>query len=587
MDTCNNSPHWASSMIWYQIFPDRFHKSSFSTTSPTISDLSGAWPNDLTSPWEVSSWSCSWHAFHPHEISSQSIFHHIQRRRYGGNLSGIIEKLEYLKSFGIEGIYITPLFYAPSAHKYDAKMLHHIDPFFGPDPEKDKAIMKDEIFHDEETWKWTSADLLALDLLEKAEKLGLKVIFDGVFNHIGMTSSCFQDVEQNQESSIYKDWFQIESFRSEKTTFKYKGWFGVNELPQFLQTEDDLAEGPKSYIYKITKRWMKPIVNGIERKGVDGWRLDVAYCINHGFWKKWRSFVLSLNKEAFLTGEIIDNFDNVAKYLKGDELDSVMNYNFWQGVIEFFGFNRLKPTEFSKFWSDMLEKIPEQAWFLLQNLLNSHDTARILTVINNRNVIKSSAFDFGKFFNETLNSSNGSLMLMKPESDEYKIFKMMVVFQMTFIGSPLIFYGDEVGMWGANDPDCRKPMLWEDIIYDDEVIDNKEPGSVKIKSKVGVNKDIFDFYKKIIEIRKKEKTLREGKLRGWINNDEKNIYGFFRETAEERIGIVFNNGFEEEEIEWAGEINLLLGEDIKIRREKDNFLSHLKGKSFIIMKFHK
>lgn len=584
-----NASHWASSIIWYQIFPDRFRRSPNSSAPlPTLNDLEGAWPHDLQSPWNASSWSESWHSLHPHESPNQSIFHHIQRRRYSGNLEGIIEKLEYLKKLGIEGIYITPLFYAPSAHKYDAKMLHHIDPFFGPDPEQDKILIKTEVFHDETTWKWTSADLLALDLLEKAKKLGLKVIFDGVFNHIGFTSECFQDLKRNQEASTYKNWFQIKSFSNEKTEFEYDGWFGVKELPQFLQTEDDMAEGPKKYIYSITNRWMRPIVNGVEKKGIDGWRLDVAYCINHGFWKKWRKFVLSLNSEAFLTAEIIDNFDNVAKYLQGDEFDSVMNYNFWQAVIEFFGLNRLKPTEFEKFWDDFKEKIPEKAIFSLLNLLGSHDTARILTVINNRKFLKSSAFDFGKFFNETLFAANSDLVLNGPGTEELRIFKIMVVFQMSFIGSPMIFYGDEVGMWGANDPDCRKPMLWDDIVYKEEEVTSKNENKEKIRSKVEVNKEILAFYKKIIAIRKNETALKEGQLRGWISDNEKLLYGFFRETKDERIGVLFNNGYEEQEVNLECECDLILGEDVKFYKAKEGKLEIiLQGKSFLLIKFKK
>lgn len=583
----NNRP-WFSSFIWYQIFPDRFRRSSNSSAEqlPKITDLSGSWPHDLTSPWAVSSWGSDWYKFAPHEVSDYNIHHHIQRRRFCGNLQGIIDKLDYLKTLGIEGIYITPLSYSPSSHKYDATCLHHIDPFFGPDPEGDKQIIKNEIFHDENTWRWTSADLLGLDLLEKASKLGIKVIFDGVFNHIGITSPSFQDVIAKQENSFYKEWFKIESFKNGENEFKYNGWYGVKELPQLLQTEDDLAPGPKKYIYDVTKRWLKPIVDSAERKGIDGWRLDVAFCINHGFWKKWREFVLSLNPSAFITGEIVDCFDNVAKYLKGDEFHSVMNYNFFQTNIDFFVLNRMKPSQFAKFWKEMFLKFPKDSWLLLQNLLDSHDTARILTIIRNRNIIKSSPYIFGNFFKETKASSNEFLICTKPEKDDYEIFKLMVAFQMTFPGSPLIFYGDEVGMWGANDPDCRKPMLWNDIHYENEKF-TQNGKEIAAENIVEVNKEIFNFYCNIINAHKSEDALRTGLFSDWIIDDEKEIYGLWRETEKEKIGALFNNSINEQSIEWS-EIGLfkeiLSGKTIKKNANEENITLNLSRKSFCIFK---
>lgn len=232
----------------------------------------------------------------------------------------------------------------------------------------------------------------------------------------------------------------------------------------------------------------------------------------------------------------------------------------------------------------MFQTLPKNSWLLLQNLIGSHDTARILTIIRNRNILKNSAFEFNLFFTETQASINKSLIVTKPNNDDIRIFKNMVIFQMTFPGSPLIMYGDEAGMWGGNDPDCRKPMLWEDLQYDDEVY---FIGGKKEENKVEVNKEIFDFYSQILNLRNSENVLTEGNFLDWIVDDNKELYGFWREKNYIKIGVVFNNSWKDQEIELTGIKNYIVlleeGNFKKIAQE-EKIIKKISSKSALIIK---
>ena len=331
-------PGWAKKVVWYQIFPGRFRNGD-PANDPTLESIKGAFPHDTTSPWKIHRWTSDWYELQPYEKKSRKdIWFNIQRRRYGGDLQGIIDKLDYLKDLGIGAIYLNPVFWSPSSHKYDAATYHHIDPYFGPDPDGDKKLIANETPDDPSTWVWTSADKLFLKLIEEVHNRQMKIIMDGVFNHMGINSWAFRDVAENQQESRYKDWFNITSWDDsvKGTTFQYKGWYGVKELPELKQNSDGIVDLPKKYIFNITKRWMDPDGNGNPSDGIDGWRLDVAFMIKHNFWKEWRKLVKSINAQAFLTAEIVDDIKILQTYLKGDEFDAVMNYNFLFTTAEYF-----------------------------------------------------------------------------------------------------------------------------------------------------------------------------------------------------------------------------------------------------------
>ena len=160
-------------------------------------------------------------------------------RRYGGDLQGVLDKLDYLSSLGINTIYFNPVFYARSLHKYDGSSFHHVDPYFGPDPVGDLKLMAQET-SDPATWQWTAADKLFLDLLRQAHAREIRIIIDGVFNHTGRDFFAFADLRQRQADSPYRDWYIVQSFDDPATPqneFRYKGWWGIDTLPEFA--DDD------------------------------------------------------------------------------------------------------------------------------------------------------------------------------------------------------------------------------------------------------------------------------------------------------------------------------------------------------------
>ncbi len=534
-------PEWAKKAVWYQIFPERFRDGDVSN-EPTIEQVKGAWPHDGISPWEIHPWGSDWYKLQDYEKKNgKDIWYNLQRRRYGGDLQGIIDKLDYIEELGITAIYLNPIFESPSLHKYDAIRYEHVDPNFGPDPDGDRKLMESET-DDPATWHWTSADKLALELIRKAHKRGIRVIFDGVFNHIGIRSRMFEDLNKNQQNSKYKDWFVVKSWRdpAKGIEFDYECWYGFKELPEWRETENGLAPGPQKYIFDITKRWMDPNGDGDTVDGIDGWRLDVAFCVGHPFWKAWSKHVKSINPEAYMTAEIIDTPEVNKPYLKGDEFTAVMNYNFAFAVTEFCAGKhgkQLSPTEFDKALKELRDSYEPDYTYAMQNLIDSHDTARVASNIVNRKNLDNRTWDQYCQFSQ---SGKGKFKTVAPNSYEKAIQKLMALIQMTYVGAPMIYYGDEVGMWGANDPCCRKPMLWRDIKYEDEVY---LPDGTKREhgDKVKPDLDMLEYYKQIANLRKSSEILQLGDYETILTDDEKNLFAFKREYKGKKIIVVINN----------------------------------------------
>jgi cyclomaltodextrinase len=545
-------PAWAKEVVWYQVFPERFRDGDASN-NPTRKDIAGADPQPLPEHWQIHPWGSDWYKLQPYEKANgdKELWKHMLRRRYGGDLQGIIDKLDYIQDMGFTAIYLNPVFDSPSLHKYDAASYHHIDPNFGPDPDGDRALMARENPLDPSTWVWTKADELALKLIEQAHQRGIRVIFDGVFNHMGINSFAFQNLKAKQQDSPYKDWFTVLSWEDEAagTAFDYEGWFGVKSLPEFKEDEQGLAAGPKNYVFAATERWMNPKGKGAEH-GIDGWRLDVAFCIAHGFWKDWRKHVKSLNPEAYLTAEIVDTPERVKPYLQGDEFDGEMNYNFAFASAEFF-FNpeptRISASEFDRELRAMRQLYPKGVAYVTQNLFGSHDSNRIGSHIVNRGV--GNFRDWSTYFNLSQVGSNPDYLVRKPNAEEIRLQKLFVIMQMTYVGAPMVYYGDEVGMWGANDPDDRKPMLWPDIDYEDEVVN--PDGSKRRPDKVAVNQDLQQHYKTLISLRNKYSALRVGDFNTLLTDDKRGLYGFERTHQRQRIWVVLNNSSVEHKIRLA------------------------------------
>ncbi|MBN2893697.1 MAG: alpha-glucosidase C-terminal domain-containing protein [Bacteroidales bacterium] len=535
-------PIWAKCAVWYQIFPERFRNGDPSN-DPTVEDIRGADPQEMPKSWMIHPWGSDWYKLQPYEIvnGEPEMWKHLLRRRYGGDLQGIIDELNYLYDLGITAIYLNPVFMSPSLHKYDGECYHHIDPNFGPDPEGDRELMKQENPLDPSTWVWTKADELALELIKQAHEKGIRIIFDGVFNHLGINSFAFKDVVKNQQNSPYKDWFIIKSWDNPETgeKFDYEGWWGVKSLPELREDSTGIVQGPKDYIFASTKRWMNPNGMGTEY-GIDGWRLDVAFCVGHPFWKDWRKFVRSINPEAYLTAEIVDKPENVIPYLQGDEFDGEMSYNFAFACVEFF-INpeplNINATKFDERLKELRELYPKGVAYASMNLFDSHDVNRIGSYIVNRGI---GLFrNWGEYYAISKAIDNPDYNVRKPNEEDIRLQKLLVIIQMTYVGAPMVYYGDEIGMWGSNDPDCRKPMIWNDIDYQDETYLPDQ--TTRKPDKVEQNMDLYIHYKKMIRIRNKHKSLQLGSFKTLVINDEKNIFVFEREYENEIIVVVFNN----------------------------------------------
>lgn len=545
-------PAWAKSAIWYQIFPERFRDGD-NSNNPKVKDINGADPVEPPKHWQEHPWGSDWYQLQAYELANgePELWKHLLRRRYGGDLQGIIDKLDYLEELGINAIYLNPVFDSPSLHKYDGASYHHIDPNFGPDPEGDRAIMATEIPLDPSTWKWTKADELALTLIAESHKRGIRVIFDGVFNHMGINSFAFKDLEKNQQKSPYKDWFTVHSFEDKEKgiKFEYEGWFGVKSLPEWREDDSGIVSGPKNYIFNATQRWMNPKGKGIEY-GIDGWRLDVAFEVAHPFWKDWRKLVKGINPQAYLTAEIVDQPEKVKPYMQGDEFDGEMNYNFAFTAAEFL-FNpdemKISASEFDKKLASLRKLYPKGVAYVNQNLFGSHDSNRIGSHIVNRGI--GNFRDWGEYFNLSQAANNKDYQVRKPDKYEVQLQKLFVIFQMTYVGAPMIYYGDEVGMWGGNDPDSRKPMLWPDIEYQKERY--LPDGSIRnegLEDVVAINQDLRSHYKKMISIRKQYPALQIGDYKTLLTDDEKNIFAFSRQYQGQTLWVLLNNGSVEQTI---------------------------------------
>ena len=538
-------PGWARRVVWYQIFPERFRNGD-PGNDPALADQEGAFPHDQASPWQVHPWTSDWYELQPYERrSGRDIWTSIQRRRYGGDLQGILDRLDYLQDLGVGAIYLNPIFEAPSHHKYDGATYHHVDPTFGPDPAGDRRLAAGETPADPKTWVWTAADRLFLKLLREAHRRNLRVILDGVFNHMGINSWAFRDVQARRAESPYRDWFVIKSFgEAGKTPLLYEGWFGVLELPELREDARGIVAGPREYIFAATRRWMDPDGDGDPADGIDGWRLDVAFCVGHAFWKDWRRHVRSINPEAYLTAEVVDTPAATAPYLEGDEFDAVMNYNFAFACADFFtgAPGAGNAAEFDRRLAKLRAAFPACVAGGMMNLLDSHDTNRVASHIVNRNRV---AFrDWGKYFGWS-KGDNPDYDTRAPRPEERRIQKLMAVFQFTYLGAPMVYYGDEAGLWGANDPCCRKPMLWPERKYAPERF--RPDGTTRPRpDKVRFDAGLHRHYRQLAQLRNAHSALQRGDFRTILA--EGPLFAFARSLEAEQIVVALNNSPRPQEV---------------------------------------
>lgn len=525
-----HAPEWTKHAIWYQIFPERFRNGDDSN-NPTAERI-GA-PDD----WHVSPWTGDWYQRAAWEQRVGPQFRDfVLMRRYGGDLQGVIDELDYLEELGINAIYFNPVFDAVSLHKYDASTYHHIDRYFGPDPEGDARIMEQEQPDNPSTWQWTSADRLFLKLLREAHRRHIRVIIDGVFNHTGQDFWAFRDLRKNQQDSPYKGWYDVTSFDNPATPdtseFDFHGWWGFKGLPEFREENGNLVNPVREYVFDITRRWMDPNGDGDPSDGIDGWRLDVATEVGHGFWKEWHALVRKINPQAYTTAEIWT--PDASDYVNGGEFTAVMNYRFTYPVADFMIDREITATEFGQQLAAVRKAYPAEANYAMQNLMDSHDTPRLASMIVNP----------GRKYDRKGKPSEG-FSVRKPNAAERKVQKLIALFQYTYVGAPMIYYGDEAGMWGADDPDDRKPMVWPDMNYDAEI--NHPFSKDRPRDANNFDRDLFDWYKKLAHMRSSLEALQTGSFTQLLASDGQGVYVFLRRSEEGADAIVVVNRSEKEQ----------------------------------------
>ncbi len=496
------TPEWAKHVVWYQIFPERFRNGDPSNDPPgTVK------------------WTSKWFSTLPGEKGK--FYQDVWSRRYGGDFQGILWSLPYLRKLGVNAIYLNPIFKANDLHKYDTTDYRHVDDTFGYKGDYDALKGETE---DPATWQWTKTDKLFLQFLAEAHREGFKVIIDGVFNHVGKANWAFQDVVKNGRASKYADWFEVTSWEP----FHYNAWDGNDgALPRFKKDEiTGLVHGPYEHIMAITQRWLAP--DGDPSKGIDGFRLDVPNEVPHAFWIDWRKVVKEAHPGAYISGEI---WTPAQAWLQGDQFDATMNYPFAKECQSFFvNVKRAeRPSDFAGHMQELVDQYPFQVSLVMQNLVDSHDTDRFASQFVNPDL------DFKAATRIQDNGPNYSPA--KPTPLQYTRMRQAVAFQMTFAGAPMIWYGDEAGMWGPDDPSNRQPMTWQDL----EPYDDPE---------VKFNGPQFEFYQRAIAVRRQVPTLQVGMYHTIKADNTNSTLVFARSLDGQNVYVVLNRSNHEQRIEF-------------------------------------
>ncbi|AYA37813.1 alpha-amylase [Hymenobacter oligotrophus] len=538
-------PAWAKEVVWYQIFVERFSNGD-PKNDPTPETMQPAF---VAPPgWRTTPWGRNWYEPEPWaKQANLSWGDELGLRRYGGDLQGVLNKLDYLRDLGVSALYFNPLNDAPSLHKYDARNYHHIDVTFGPDPAGDRRIIASENPADPSTWQWTSADKLFLKLVAEAHRRNMRVVLDYSWNHTGVGFWAWQDVLQKQKASPFSDWYQITAFDNPATPvneFAYQGWANLASLPEIRKAnltterkwgrpyEGNLSEGAKQHIYAVSKRWLAP--DGDPSRGIDGYRLDVADQVPMGFWRDYRTYVKNIKPDAYLVGEIWweewpDKLMNPVPYVSGDIFDAVMFYQVYRPARNFFA-NVAEAIDAKQFVAELQaewNRLAKPYRYAMMNVSATHDTPRLLTDFYNP----------GKYKYQATPRDNANYKTGKPDADTYQRVRLYLMHQFTNIGAPHIWNGDELGMWGADDPDCRKPLMWPEFKFEPEARNNYQPGA-KAYDPVGYNAQHHAFYQKLARIRQANPVLRTGDIEFLTATGKQLAYRRFNQ--QEQIVVLFN-----------------------------------------------
>lgn len=377
---------WMKEAVFYQIFVDRFARANFSKDD---SYINMAW-EDKPSPTSFA----------------------------GGDLLGIVDKLDYLKDLGVNAIYLTPIFRSNSNHKYDIIDYFKIDPHFGNEEDFRK-------------------------LVDNIHARGMKLVLDGVFNHMSKDNLIFQDALAKYKDSDYFDWFYINEDKTYETFAK------VTAMPK-INTSNERVQ---KYLIDVGKYW-------IEKFDIDGWRLDVSDEISHDFWRAFRKEIKGLKKDAVIIGE---NWHDGSSFLMGDQFDSIMNYSFTKASLDFFK-GEIDARAIAFRLNRVLVRNKDQVNRMNLNFLDTHDTLRFLTEV---------------------------------DGSEDKLLSGIALMTV-FIGTTCMYYGTEIGLEGGYDPDCRRSFIWDRLGEKENLIkkikeifslkskDTIKEGGIRVKSDEGL-----------------------------------------------------------------------------------------------------
>lgn len=576
--TKSRVPDWVNDAVFYQLFPERFRNGDTSN-DPDRQSLED--PNWVPANWQLTPWTADWYSRAEWERQSGPSFYEngVFNRRCGGDLQGVLDQLDYLKKLGVNCIYFNPVFFARSLHKYDGNSFHHIDPHFGPDPKGDFALMASET-PDPKSWHWTAADKLFLKLIAEAHRRDIRVVIDGVFNHTGRDFFAFEDIRKQGAKSPYANWYVIQAYDNPATPeneFKYQCWWGVETLPEFANNEDgsDLHAAPKAYVFEITRRWMDPNGDGNPADGIDGWRLDVANEVPNQFWRQWNDLVRELNPEAYTVAEI---WTDAARYLEDCGFSSTMNYHGFSFPCKAMLVDgRISGQKFAETITSRLASHAPDVRPALLNLLESHDTDRLASmVVNakyNRPYIDAERADYDR--GERVSPRHfPDYDVSRPNADEQRIVRLATLFQISFVGAPMLYYGTEAGMDGADDPDDRMPMLWPDLTYQPRT--HTPSGKTTEPQPIAFDQELYAWFSAAIELRTKSAALRRGNFRVVYADPARPVIAFIRETDDEQMLVVINRSPEKVGLELAPDalqagarrLKLLLTNDAQLQPQQ-------------------
>jgi glycosidase len=534
-------PAWAADAIFYQIFPERFANGDRSN-DPTRESLESA--DHVPQSWEITPWTSDWYsrADWERELGPNFYENGVFHRRYGGDIQGVIGKLDYLAALGINTIYFNPVFYARSLHKYDGNSYHHVDPYFGPDPQGDLALMSKET-SDPATWHWTAADKLFLELVRQAHARDIRIIIDGVFNHTGRDFFAFADLKRRQQQSPYRDWYLVQVYDDPATPqneFRYKGWWGVQTLPEFANDDagSDLHPGPKKYVFDSTRRWMDPNDDGDPADGIDGWRLDVANEVPTGFWRDWHEHARQINPQCYTVAEV---WEDARHFLTECGFSATMNYHGFSYPVKGYLIDEvLPPSGAARELDARRSAYPREQQYALQNLMDSHDTDRLASIIVNagrRPYEQAARFDYDVDVSPRYVPDYD---VRKPNDQERRVQRLVALLQMTYVGPPMIYYGTEAGMWGGDDPCDRMPMVWPELTYEPQ---RGHPlGRERQSDPVAFDEGLFNFYRAAIALRRESEALRRGEIEFVAADDAEGFLAFRRTADDETLLVGLNRG---------------------------------------------